>query len=495
MKVLLVYPQYPNTFWSFKHILKFVSKKAAFPPLGLLTVAAMLPPDWEKRLVDMNVTHLLDRDLEWADCVFISGMIVQKDSAKEVIQRCKQLKVKVVAGGPLFTTGYEEFPEVDHLVLGEAEVTLPQFLEDLRKGSPKRLYLSEEKPDITKTPVPLWKLINLKHYASMAVQYSRGCPFDCEFCDIIVMNGRIPRTKQPEQLLRELEALYEQGWRGSVFIVDDNFIGNKLKVKRQLLPAIIEWQRRRNHPFTFFTEASLNLADDEELMHLMVEAGFDKVFVGIETPIEESLAECNKFQNVGRDIAASVKRIQNHGMGVFGGFIIGFDHDPPNVFDSQINFIQRSGIVTAMVGLLQALPRTKLYERLKREGRLLKECSGNNTDGSLNFIPKMDPQFLINGYKRVLRTIYSPKKYYERIITFLEEYRPMRRKRPIHLEDVKAFLKSIWHLGIVSNFRRYYWKLLAKSLLKYRRSFPEAMTLALYGLHFQKIIEESFSER
>ena len=493
MKILFIYPRYPNTFWSFKHILKFVSKKAAFPPLGLLTVAAMLPQDWEKKLVDMNIASLQDKDLRWADYAFISAMIVQKDSVKEVIRRCKQHGLKVVAGGPLFTTGYEEFPEVDHLVLGEAEVTLPQFLEDLRKGSPKRLYLSKERPDITKTPVPLWELINLKHYASMTVQYSRGCPFDCEFCDITRMYGRVPRTKEPEQLLRELDALYEQGWRGSVFIVDDNFIGNKAKVKRQLLPAVIEWQKRKGHPFTLFTEASLNLADDEKLMQFMVEAGFDKVFVGIETPIEESLAECKKFQNVGRDIAASVKKMQNHGMEVFGGFIIGFDNDPPHVFDSQISFIQRSGIVTAMVGLLQALPQTKLYERLKREGRLLRECTGNNVDSSLNFIPKMDPQFLLSGYKRVLKTIYSPKKYYERIITFLEEYRPVR-KRPIHLEDVKAFMKSIWYLGVVSNFRRYYWKLLAKSLLKYRRSFPEAMTLALYGLHFQKIVEENLSE-
>jgi len=339
MKILLVYPQYPDTFWSFKHALKFVSKKAAFPPLGLLTVAAMLPGEWEKKLVDMNVTRLTDDDIKWADYVFISAMVVQQNSVKEVITRCKGLNTRIVAGGPLFTTGYEDFDRVDHFVLGEAEVTLPLFLEDLEKGRARHVYASDTRPEISKTPIPLWSLINMKVYSSMNVQYSRGCPFNCEFCDIILLNGHKPRTKDREQLLAELEELYRRGWRDSVFIVDDNFIGNKKKLKLEILPAIIEWRKGKKYPFPLFTESSINLADDEELMKLMVAAGFNTVFIGIETPNEESLVECAKLQNQNRDLVASVKKIQNYGMEVQGGFIVGFDSDPPNIFKDQINFI------------------------------------------------------------------------------------------------------------------------------------------------------------
>ena len=489
MKILFVYPQYPDTFWSFKHILKFVSKKASFPPLGLLTIAAMLPEEWEKRLVDMNVSGLKDADIRWADYVFISAMIVQAESVKDVIERCNKIGTKTVAGGPLFTTGYEEFEGVDHFVLGEAEITLPMFLEDLQNACPKHIYISEERPDITQTPVPLWDLINIKHYVSLPVQYSRGCPYDCEFCDIIIMNGRVPRTKKTNQLLREFSAIYRTGFRGSVFIVDDNFIGNKAKVKG-MLPKVIRWQKKMKYPFTFLTEASLNLADDEELMRLMAEARFDRVFVGLETPIEESLAECNKFQNENRDMAAAVKKIQNHGMEVLGGFIVGFDNDPPSIFESQINFIQRIGVVTAMVGVLTALPKTKLHNRLKAEGRLLKTSSGNNTDGSLNFIPKMDTEALVNGYQKILQTIYSPKRYYERIITFLEEYKPAKKRKRVSFAEFRAFLKSVWYLGIVGKSKRHYWRFMTTVVFKYRRAFPEAVGLSVYGLHFRKITEK-----
>ncbi|MFO8009367.1 MAG: B12-binding domain-containing radical SAM protein [Dehalococcoidia bacterium] len=491
MKILLIYPKYPDTFWSFKHILKFASKKAAFPPLGLLTIASMMPGDWERKFVDMNVSNLKDKDIEWADYVFISAMITQKESTKEVIERCNKTGTRVVAGGPVFTTGYTEFQGVDHFVLGEGEATFPDFLRDLENGCAERIYYSEEHPEIIDTPVPDWDLIKSKHYFSMPVQYSRGCPYDCEFCDIIVMNGHVPRTKTTEQLLAEFDALYKRGWRGSTFIVDDNFIGNKVKVK-QMLPEVIRWQRERGYPFLFFTEASLNLADDEELMEMMGDAGFDKVFIGLETPLEESLAECNKFQNEHRDMAASVKTIQNHGMQVLGGFIVGFDSDPESIFDAQISFIQRIGVVTAMVGILNALPKTRLYNRLKAEGRLLEDSSGNNTDGSLNFIPKMDPEVVINGYHRIVQTIYSPRKYYERIGAFLEEYRPRPiRRRRIGLSEIKGFLWTTWHLGIVGKSKRYYWKLIAKAFFKHRRAFPEAVTLAVYGLHFRKVAESS----
>ncbi len=492
MKILLVYPQYPVTFWSFSHALRFVSKKAAFPPLGLLTVAAMLPDEWEKKLVDMNVTALSDEDIKWADYVFISAMVVQRDSVKEVITRCNKLGAKTVAGGPLFTTGHDEFEGVDHFVLGEAEVTLTPFLEDLAKGYPKPIYTSDEHPDIDKTPLPLWSLINMKKYSSMNIQYSRGCPFNCEFCDIIVLNGHKPRTKSKDQMTAELEALYHHGWRGGIFIVDDNFIGNKKKLKAETLPAIIEWSKEKKYPFAFFTEASINLADDEELMRLMTEAGFDRVFVGIETPNEESLAECNKLPNKGRDLAAEVKKLQNHGFEVQGGFIVGFDSDPVSIFRSQINFIQNSGIVTAMVGLLNAPRGTRLYHRLKKENRLLQSFSGNNTDIAINFVPKMNYETLINGYKNILNTIYSPRQYCERVLTFLKEYKPPKVNRipQVQFYHITGFIKSVWFLGIVEKGRRYYWKLIISTLFKHPRAFPLSVSLSVFGFHFRKVAEK-----
>jgi radical SAM superfamily enzyme YgiQ (UPF0313 family) len=496
VKILFVYPQYPDAFWSFKYALRFISKKAAFPPLGLLTVAAMLPEEWQKKLVDMNITTLTDEDIKWADYVFISAMIVQQKSVKEVIAQCGELHTKIVAGGPLFTTGYEQLNlgDVDHLVLGEAEDTLPLFLEDLQKGCAQHIYESSEHPEITKTPVPLWELVDMGKYASMNVQYSRGCPFNCEFCDIVILDGHRPRTKDKSQLIAEFEALYGQGWRSSIFIVDDNFIGNKRKLKEETLPAMVEWSQKRKYPFRFFTEASINLADDEELMQLMTKAGFDTVFVGIETTNEESLVECSKVQNVNRDLVASVKKMQNYGLEVQGGFIVGFDSDPVSIFKSQINFIQKSGIVTAMVGLLNAPPGTRLYHRLKKENRLLPYGSGDNTDGTMNFIPKMNQETLITGYKNVVKTIYSAKPYYERIKTFLEEYKPQKPRKAaegkIHFYEIKALIKSMWVLGVKEKGRRHYWGLFSSTLLRKPRLFPLFVTLSVYGFHFRKVAEK-----
>jgi radical SAM superfamily enzyme YgiQ (UPF0313 family) len=490
MRILFVYPEYPDTFWSFKHALKFISKKASFPPLGLLTVAAMLPQEYEKKLIDMNVSVLIEDDIKWADFVFISAMAVQKRSALEVIKRSKKFGIKVVAGGPLFTTRYEEFDDVDHFVLNEAETTLPSFLDDLKKGCAQHIYSSNEWPDIKKTPYPMWNLINMKKYASMSIQYSRGCPFDCEFCDIIVLNGHKPRTKSKEQILGEVEALYTQGWRGGVFFVDDNFIGNRKRLKVELLPFLIDWMEQKNYPFHFLTEASINLSDDEELMELMVKAGFRKVFIGIETPNEDSLAECNKYQNKNRDLVDCVKKIQDAGLEVQGGFIVGFDNDPPSIFERQISFIQKSGIVTAMVGLLNAPRGTRLYHRLKKENRLLNDPSGDNTDCSLNFVPKMNIETLITGYKKILHTIYSPDHYYKRVIKFLKEYRPKQLKSKTSLEFsyFKAFLKSIWILGIKGQERLYYWKLVSWTLIRRPRFFSLAISFAIYGFHFRKIV-------
>ncbi|MEE8473297.1 MAG: B12-binding domain-containing radical SAM protein [Dehalococcoidia bacterium] len=494
MNILLVYPEYPETFWSFKHALKFISKRAAFPPLGLLTVAAMLPDEWEKKLVDMNTTGLSDRDLNWADYVFISAMAIQKDSVRSIIRRCRRSGVKVVAGGPLFTTRHQEFDGVDHFVLNEAEVTLPPFIEDLKDGCARHVYGSDEWPDLEATPIPSWELVDMRKYFMMSAQYSRGCPFDCEFCDITVINGHAPRTKDKGQLLGDLDALYDRGWRSSVFIVDDNFIGNKRKLKEQVLPAIIEWMKKKGYPFTLSTEASINLADDEDLMRLMVEANFNAVFVGIETPHEGSLAECGKLQNKGRDLMASVKRLLNRGLQVQGGFIIGFDNDPPSIFENQISFIQRSGIVTAMVGLLNAPPGTKLYQRLKRENRLLSDISGDNTDGSINFIPKMNYETLMTGYRKIMNTIYAPKQYHERLKTFLKEYKPPRGKVTWpRFAEIVSFAKTMWFLGIREKGRMYYWRLLAWTLVNRPRSFILSVTLAIYGYHFRKVVEKYLS--
>ncbi|MBW2130246.1 MAG: B12-binding domain-containing radical SAM protein [Deltaproteobacteria bacterium] len=497
MNILLVYPRYPDTFWSFRYALKFISKKAVHPPLGLLTIAAMLPEKWEKKLIDMNVEALGDQDLEWADYVFISAMAVQKASVLEIIRRCNKIGVKIVAGGPLFTAAHEDFKGIDHFVLNEAEITLPRFLADLEKGVAGPVYRTGEFPDLKESPVPRWDLVRMKKYASMNIQYSRGCPFNCDFCDITVLYGRKVRTKSAEQILRELEILYQTGWRGNVFIVDDNFIGNKVKLKKEVLPAIIQWMKKRRYPFTFSTEASIDLADDDTLMRMMVRAGFDAVFVGIETPDEESLSECNKFQNKDRDLVACVKRIQAFGLQVQGGFIVGFDNDSPSIFQRQIDFIQKSGIITAMVGLLNAPRGSRLYERIVKQGRLLEDITGDNTDLTTNILPKMGYESLLNGYKKIISGIYSPRPYYERVKRFLAEYRPLERKPyRLHYGHIRfhssypwALFRSIWMLGIKDRGRVQYWKLFFWSLFRRPRLFPLAITYAIYGFHFRKVFK------
>jgi radical SAM superfamily enzyme YgiQ (UPF0313 family) len=381
MNILIIYPKFPDTFWSFKYALKFIRKKAAHPPLGLLTVGAMLPDKYQKRLVDVNVDCLTDDDLAWADLAFIGAMAVQRDSAKQIIARCKEKGLKVIAGGPLFTSEPDAFEEVDHLVLDEAELTLPPFLEDLKNGHPQKKYRASGFCDLGHTPPPAWDLIDMKKYASMSIQFSRGCPFNCDFCNVTVLFGHRPRLKSTQQVIAELDRMYDAGWRSNIFFVDDNFIGNKRYLKTRLLPALIEW-RKDKKGCVFFTEASINLADDAELMDLMVKAGFDAVFIGIESPNDASLTECQKIQNKNRDLIHDVKTLQRAGLEVQGGFIVGFDSDTQSTFKQLIDFIQRSGIVTAMVGLLQAPPGTRLFDRLKKDNRLLgKTISGDNVDG------------------------------------------------------------------------------------------------------------------
>jgi radical SAM superfamily enzyme YgiQ (UPF0313 family) len=487
MKVLLVYPEFPDTYWSFRHALKFEGKRSAFPPLGLLTISAMLPDAWERRLVDMNVQRLRDSDIDWADLVLASAMIVQKDSLERVVERCKAKGKRVVVGGPYVSTSSEQLPAADHIFVGEAEATLPGFIKDLEDGEPKRFYQAAERPALGSTPVPHFQLAALERYSAMSIQYSRGCPFSCEFCDIIEIYGRVPRTKSNEQMLAELDALYATGWRGLVFIVDDNFIGNKKNV-RKLMPDLFEWSERHGRPFSFITEASVNLAEDDQLLDMMRRANFRRVFLGIETPVEESLKEAQKGQNTRRDLLESVHKIQSYGMEVMAGFIVGFDNDPEDIFDRQINFIRESAIPLAMVGLLTALPDTQLWRRLKREGRLLKESSGNNTEGSLNFVPRMDASRLIEGYKRILSTIYSPAEYYQRALDCLSHLTQGPEPRKTRLtSDIAAFARIALVLGLLDGARMDFWRYMKRTLTEHRKNFAHAVTLAAMGYHFRKL--------
>jgi radical SAM superfamily enzyme YgiQ (UPF0313 family) len=489
MNVLLLYPEFPDTFWSFKHALSFVGKTAVNPPLGLLTVASLLPKEWNKRLIDLNVRPVTLQDLSWANMAMVSAMDIQRESVRQLIARCKAAGLVVVAGGPLFTEDYPAFSQVDHFVLNEGELTIPQFVSDWENGTPQKIYTTPEYADITKTPLPMWNLLDFKAYDCMAVQFSRGCPFACDFCNVTALLGHRPRTKTAEQLIAELDSLYALGWRRNIFIVDDNFIGNKRILKESVLPALIEW-RKGKEGCVFITEASINMADDEQLMQMMAAAGFTSIFIGVETPDEESLLEAHKSQNRNRNLLESVKVLQRHGFLVMGGFIVGFDNDKPSIFERQIQFIQESGIVTAMVGLLQAPLNTELYNRLKAEGRIdATDFTGNNTDGNTNIIPKMDPVVLHKGYRHVLEQIYSPKLFYQRARNELREFKPAQNAVHLELNEIMAFFRSIWKLGILGSERWEYWKMFFWALFSHPDKFPLAITMAIYGYHFRKVSE------
>lgn len=488
MKALLVYPEFPDTYWSFRHALKLEGKRSAFPPLGLMTIATMLPADWERRLVDMNVDELSPEDIEWADIVFISAMIVQNESLEKIVELCRSLGKTTIVGGPYVSTSSQRLPDADHIFIGEAETTFPEFLNDFRLGIPRKIYQAEEKPSLAISPVPDLSLIDMQKYSAMCVQYSRGCPFNCEFCDIIEIYGRVPRTKTNNQMLAELDALKETGWRGLVFIVDDNFIGNKKNV-RLFMPDLIEWSRANNYPFSFITEASVNLAEDDALLQQMEDAGFRRVFLGIETPVEESLKEAQKSQNTRRNLLDSIHKIQSYGMEVMAGFIVGFDNDPEDIFELQMKFIHDSGIPLAMVGLLAALPDTQLWRRLEKEGRLRDVSTGNNTDCTINFIPKMDINRLVEGYKEVVRTIYSPKEYYRRALDCLSHFHKNRidPRKANFIADIRAFFNIVLTLGIRDPFRLQFWRYFYELIRHHNGNFAHGLTLAAMGYHFRQI--------
>lgn len=487
MRILMVYPEFPDTFWSFRHALKFINKKINNPPLGLMTISALLPVDWEKRLIDTNITTLTDEAIQWADLVFLSAMDVQRQSVKNIVNHVKRFNKKIIAGGPLFTGEYEDFPQIDTFVLNEGEITFIDFLADLESGAEiKKVYQTSEFADIRQSPLPDLSVVDINKYECMTVQYSRGCPFHCEFCNVTALLGHVPRIKTVTQIIAELDQLYYAGWRHNVFFVDDNFIGNKKYLKEEMLPALIDW-RKDKAGFNFITEASINLADDTELMTLMSQAGFVDVFIGIETPNESSLAECNKKQNAKRDLVHNVNTIQRHGMQVMAGFIVGFDNDPPEIFNQMVSFIQDSGIVTAMVGLLQAPYGTRLYDRLEKDGRIITEMSGDNSDGTTNIKTMLNPQLLQNGYFSIMKSIYSPEMLYPRIKTFLTKFNPRKTTVNIRINEILAFFKTVIVMGLDPKESKYYWNLIFWTLWNDLKKFPTAITMVIYGYHFRRV--------
>jgi len=489
LKILLIYPEVPQTFWSLTHALRFMGKRAYSPPLGLLTVAAMLPPEFQQRLRDLNLEPLRDDDLAWADYVFLSAMSIQQDSARRVIDRCKQAGVKIVAGGPLFTSEPGEFSDVDHLVLNEAEVTLPGFLADLAKGEAKPVYSSAEFADVCNSPLPAYQLLEAKYYGALSVQFSRGCPYQCDFCDVTTLFGRRPRIKTAAQTIAELDNIYHVGWRGKIYFVDDNLMANRPYLKDELLPAVIRWKRDKRG-ISFHTQITMNLADDQELMDLMYEAGFDWIFIGIETPDEGSLAECNKKQNLHRNLPEQIRRLQRSGLQVQGGFIVGFDHDPPDIFRRQFELIQENGIVMAMVGLLQAPVGTELFKRLKREGRLLGAFSGNNVLDDTNIVTRMDRDTLRSNYRALVKALYEPKNYYNRVRNLLVQLKEPKEKPPLTKEVLLAVLRCFFWLGLIRKGREHFWRVFLWACFHKRESLQNFLGLAILGYHFCKIHED-----
>ena len=490
----------PETFWSMKYLMKMISKKSSYPPLGLLTVSKLLPNDWNKRLVDLNLATLNPVDIGWADYIFISAMNVQAEFVNKAIKICKRYHKTIIAGGPLFTHEHEKFPEIDHFVLNEAEITLPLFINDLNNGIPKKYYSTEEFADITKSPLPDWDLIDLNKYAYAIVQYSRGCPYMCDFCDVTALFGRRPRTKTSMQIIAELNQIIALGSPEMILFADDNLIGNRKDLKNNLLPELIKWRRQNKTAPGFATQVTINLADDKELMTLMIEAGFRHIFVGIETIDAESLESCKKTQNLRRDMLDNVRLLQRKGFIITAGFIVGFDSDKETIFNQQIDFIQESGIVMATVNILKAPPGTDLHKKLLKENRLIEPFDFD--ENKTNIITKMDKDILYDGYKKILDTIYKPQKVYERSKQFLSNYGSHRAENPIQKKisfyDAITVIKVMYFAGILGKDRIYFWKLTFSTLLFDKKNIIHAFLFGALMFQFQKLhtnFIKSYNER
>jgi radical SAM superfamily enzyme YgiQ (UPF0313 family) len=499
IKVLMIWPRFPPSFWSFEAMLDLLPEETIHPPLGLLTVAALCPKNWKLKLVDRSFEDLVDRDLLWADLVMVSGMVVQKDDIGETLLRARALGKRTMMGGPYASSEPQVLLRLaDHVVVGEPDEIFDGIATDLEQGSAKRLYVVKDKPDISKTPVPRFDLLHLNKYVSMAVQFSRGCPFQCEFCDIITLYGRKPRTKSPRQLRAEIDVLFELGWRDLVFIVDDNFIGNH-KRALELAQSLEEWQKSHDFPFLFYTEASIDLAQRPELIKSMVKANFYYVFIGIESPSEASLAEAKKYQNLRGNQLDSIRFIQSQGLWVTGGFIVGFDSDTEDIFERQTDFIERAAIPWAMAGFLQALNTTPLHDRMLQQGRLRAETTGNNFDRP-NFRTLLPLPDLLKGFRQTLLSLYSPSAFYNRAYRSLVHWEAREEQKatphPFSLM-LNVLVRSIFHQGILSSYRRQYWKFLRQILTRWSRNPPKlsmGITILLSGHHFIKYAQDVAAE-
>ncbi len=489
MRILLIYPVFPPTFWSYNKILELVDRQVLLPPLGLITVAAILPQSWEFKLVDRNIRLVTEAEWQWADIVIFSAMIVQKQDLLAQIREAKRRDKLVAVGGPYPTSVPDEVRAAgaDFLILDEGEITLPLFVEALQKGETSGIFRACEKPDVTITPIPRYDLLELDAYDSMSVQFSRGCPFQCEFCDIIVLYGRKPRTKTPAQLLKELDYLYELGWRRSIFMVDDNFIGNKRNVKL-LLQELKIWQAEHQYPFTFNTEASVDLAADSELMELMVACNFNAVFLGIETPDEESLQLTKKFQNTRSSLIESVEKIIQAGLRPMAGFIIGFDGEQKEAGSRIVDFVEQAAIPTAMFGMLQALPNTALWDRLEKEGRLrVNRKQDINQSTLMNFVPTRPIEDIAREYIEAFWTLYDPKTFLDRTYRCFLQLGAPKCQPPFKLPnwiDLRALGIILWRQGFKRNTRWKFWHHLFGILLHNPQVWEHYLTVCAHNEHF-----------
>ena len=496
MKILLVYPEMPDTFYAFKHLTKVVGKKSAFPPVGLLTVAAMLPVYWELKLIDTNVTKLNDSEILWADMIFISAMNTQAQSTFELVEKCKNLGAKLVAGGPLFTHEYKRFPTIDHFILNEAEITLPIFLKDLENNSLKKIYSTSEFANVNETPIPRWELINMNDYSYATVQYTRGCPYFCDFCDVTTLFGRKPRVKTPKQIIGELDAILKNGNPGMILFADDNLIGNKGKLTKELLPELIKWRDKNKYAPGFDTQLTINLADDDELMQDMLEAGFRKIFVGIETLDEDTLKQIQKGQNTKRNLVENINKLHMHGFMVNGAFIVGLDNDKPSIFQNIIDFVKETGIVLVIINLLKAPVGTELYTKMVADGRIIKELDFDEKKSNLIHI--MEKETLHDGYTMIIEELYSPRSIFERAKTFLLIERTTKVKngikRKFTFAEIKMAISVIYRLGVTDENRSYFWKLIIWTIFNSKISKLDLAIFFSALMHQYSQLWKSFKE-